>query len=100
LGRFIDIEEYRDYNSSYMQIKHVIAFLNDNHQSGILSDVDYRNKLLNVWIPLTTAFEDDWGASFVISDVGAAIDDVRANLGLAARNWPAMIEVTEEEAGV
>ena len=99
IGYFTSNEEYHDYITKYMNIKNVIATLNDEHQANRITDAEYRIALLNTWIPLTEDFENVWGASFVISDVRSAIDEVRAHLYLPARNWPAMVEVTLEEIG-
>lgn len=90
VGDFANANEGVTFGAEYSHVKHVIEDINYAYErvNSTMTEDNYRNNLMNGWLPLVTALENKWGKQFIPGDVRRAKNNVEANLGIALTTWP------------
>ena len=86
--------EYQTYTGFFMQVKNVIASLNEAVESGKITREHYEERLKKDWLNgAVTELLSRYGANNISVDIRSAIDDVTRNLGLPplVDEWPPLV---------
>jgi hypothetical protein len=95
-ARFVNENEWHEYEKELMEIKRTIATLNHEFSTGKYGEGELDEQLTKKWIPLTEAFMNKYSKEMVPTDVRWAINDVEQNLGKKVTTWPELIKITDE----